>query len=159
MVKRVHHSRAPTQKRNPTESTTRSRILKPKEVYELAVEIANRYGVYIKNHKKLLQNLKSGEMTVALSRQHMLWFDRYYIALEDSSKQGFRYLYLTQKHIAEVMRDHQESMRQEGKPVLDLSMIGIFDDALRVMRESGMGYVIRVEGQRSGEFGWKNKRE
>ena len=69
------------------------------------------------------------------------WIDRYYIALEDDSSSGFRYLYLTRWHAEETLRDHRGLLRMRQTSVLDSQTLAMYDAALNSMRVERRGYI------------------
>jgi len=117
-------------------------MLKPQEVARLAVSICERLG-FAGCDEKLIQNRMRKRMPTIMEHAGCrLWIDRYYIALEDDSSAGFRYLYLTRWHAEETLRDHRYLLRAGQAPLLDSKVLSMYDTALDDMRMKRCGYIV-----------------
>lgn len=117
-------------------------MLKPQEVIQMAVSICERLGFGACDAKLIQKRMRKRLPTILEHAGSRLWIDRYYIALEDDSASGFRYLYLTRWHAEEALRDHRSLLRAGQTPVLDSKTLSLYDAALDSMRMKRCGYVL-----------------
>ena len=116
-------------------------MLKPQEVVRLAVSICKRLGFSPCDVTLIQRRMRKRLPTILEHEGKRLWIDRYYIALEDDSSSGFRYLYLTRWHAEETLRDHRGLLRMRQTPVLDSKTLALYDAALNSMRVDRRGYL------------------
>lgn len=117
-------------------------MLKLREVVHMAISICKRLGFEPCDEKLLQQRMRKRIPTILERAGCRLWIDRYYIALEDNSYTGFRYLYLTRWHAEETLRDHRCLLRFGQTPVLDSKTLSLYDTALVQMRMCRRGYIL-----------------
>lgn len=117
-------------------------MLKPQEVVQMAVSLCKRLGFGACDAKIMQKRMRKRLPTILEHAGGRLWIDRYYIALEDDSSLGFRYLYLTRWHAEEALRDHRSLLRAGQTPVLDSKTLSLYDAALDNMRMKHCGYVL-----------------
>lgn len=115
-------------------------MLKPHEVALLAVSICQRLGFDACDATLIQKRMHKRLPTILEHAGRRLWIDRYYIAVEDDSLAGFRYLYLTRWHAEEALRDHRSILRLGQTPVLDSKTLSQYGAALNRMRVERRGY-------------------
>ena len=136
----TYQSRAP----DTNEQRRRSYIqmLNLQDVIRLTVSICDALGFALCDTRQLQRRMRKRIPTILEHDGRRMWIDRYYIALEDDSSSGFRYLYLTRWHAEEVLRDHRCLLRTGQTPVLDSKTLALYGAALSCMRIGRRGYII-----------------
>ena len=136
----TYQSRAP----DTNEQRRRSYIqmLNLQDVIRLTVSICEALGFALCDTRQLQRRMRKRIPTILEHDGRRMWIDRYYIALEDDSSSGFRYLYLTRWHAEEALRDHRCLLRTGQTPVLDSKTLALYDAALSSMRIGRRGYII-----------------
>lgn len=117
-------------------------MLKPQEVVRLSVSICERLGFAGCDASMIQKRMRKRLPTILEHDGRRLWIDRYYIALENDSFAGFRYLYLTRRHAEETLRDHRGLLRMGQAPVLDSKTLALYSTALNSMHIKRQGYII-----------------
>lgn len=117
-------------------------MLKPQEVVRLAISICKRLGFGNCDPTLIQKRMRKRIPTIMEHAECRLWIDRYYIAMEDNSSVGFRYLYLTRWHAEETLRDHRCLLLCGQAPVLDSKMLTLYGAALDQMRMRRSGYIL-----------------
>ena len=117
-------------------------MLKPQEVVQLALSICKRLGFDDCDLTLIQWRMRKRIPTILEHARYRLWIDRYYIALEDNSSVGFRYLYLTRWHAEETLRDHRCLLRSGQTPVLDSKTLTLYGAALDQMRMRRSVYIL-----------------
>lgn len=117
-------------------------MLKPKEVIHLAVSICQRLGFAACDTVLIQQRMRKRIPMILDHDGCRLWIDRYYIAIEDDSNAGFRYLYLTRWHVEETLRDYRNLIHRGQPPIFDSKTLELYDAALDRMRIERRGYLI-----------------
>ena len=116
-------------------------MLKPHDVIRLALSICERLGFRACDASMIQNRMRKRLPTIMEHDGRRMWIDRYYIALEDDSSAGFRYLYLTRWHAEETLRDHRSLLRIGQAPVLDSQTLALYGAALNSMRVERRGYI------------------
>lgn len=129
-------------------------MLKPQEVVQLALSICKQMDFGDCDSMLLLKRMRKRIPTILEHAGCRLLIDRYYIALEDNSSVGFRYLYLTRWHAEETLRDHRCLLRCGQAPILDSKTLTLYGAALDQMRMRRSGYILYLsrEGETAREY-------
>ena len=117
-------------------------MLQPHEVIRLAISICERLGFAGCDEDRIREHMKDCIPVILEHNGHRLWIDRYYIALEDDSPAGFRYLYLTRWHAEETLRDHRGLLQAKREPVLDSKALKQYRKVLDQMRGARRAYMM-----------------
>lgn len=116
-------------------------MLPPKDVAELACSICKQLGFYVRGADYMAKRMRDGDPIILEHNGYCMWVDRYYIALEDNSPSGFRYLYLTRRHAEEALRDNHRVVRAGMSPVLDSKTEKFLREAVVRMRAQRRAYM------------------
>ena len=117
-------------------------MLKPQEVVHLANSICKRLGFGNCDPTLIQKRMRKRIPTIMEHAGCRLWIDKYYIAMEDNSSVGFRYLYLTRWHAEETLRDHRCLLRSGQTPILDSKTLTLYGAALDQMCMRRSGYIL-----------------
>lgn len=87
--------------------------LHPKEILDIADDVADRYGLRRPSYLRMLKEFNSKYLfpMVLNNGNGTLWVDRYYVAYKLSGQTEVRYAYITKFHMLEEMYSYKTASK------------------------------------------------